>query len=102
MALSQTTNGVDANSTSSVTTAIDMDGYFFVGMYVVGATGAHTTHIVTLQSSPDNVTWFDTTHTITGAGADTEINCYTNYIRVKVTTAEGGASTVNIHLIVKP
>ena len=102
MALSQTTTGVDANSTSSVTTAIDMDGYFFVGMYVAGATGTHATHIVTLQSSPDGTTWFDTTHAITGVGSDTEINCYTNYIRAKVTTAEGGASTVNIYLIVKP
>ena len=97
----QTDDAVDSN-TNATTTSIPLDGAATVGFYVVAASGAHTTHITTLQISPDaGTTWIDSDSTITGIGALPNIPCISDLIRTKVTTAEGNASTVNITLVIK-
>jgi hypothetical protein len=97
---SQTDAGVDANA-ASTTTALVMDNASIAGFYIVAATGAHTTHVATLQTSPDGTNWFDTAHTITGVGELHSVTCVADQIRVKITTAQGAASTVDITVIIK-
>lgn len=92
---------VNANSTASVTTALKMKSASLAAFYVLAASGAHSNHIITLQVSPDGTNWQDTTHTVTGVGNLHDIGCAAHSIRCKVTTAEGGASTVDITVIVK-
>jgi hypothetical protein len=91
---------LDTNA-NSTTTPITTEGATLAGVYVVSNSGNHTNHIITLQVSPDGVNWFDTEHTITGAGNIHEELCISEELRCKVTTIEGSASTVDITIIIK-
>ena len=97
--MEQTTLSFDANSTNSVTVALDIKENMDIAWSVLEQTGSHTTHVLTLQRSTDNVNWGDTNSTIT-AGTAYTVNVGSSspvrYIRIKCTTAEGGASTVDI------
>ena len=99
---SQTDTGLDANNLATVSTALKMEGATIAGLYIIANTGANTTHVITLQVSPDGgTTWINTSHTITGVGELHSITCIADQVRTKVTTAEGGASTVDIIIIIK-
>lgn len=87
--------GVDANATST-TASLHVEDNKKVAFHVVAATGTHATHIITLQCSLDNSNWFDTASTITGLGVVNNVDIITHFVRLKVTTNEGGASTVDI------
>ncbi len=91
---------VDAN-TSATTTPLSIGDAKLIGFYVVADTGTNGTHVAMLQISPDGTNWFDTDHTITGIGNLHEIVCATEEVRVKITTVEGAASTVDIIIIIK-
>lgn len=92
----QTTTGIDANDTDSVTVGLDIKSNDFVSFQIIANTGGNTTHILTLQCSLNNSTWQNTSSTITGVGLLDNIQVSARFIRVKVTTAEGGASTVDV------
>lgn len=92
--------GIDAN-TGSVTASVSVGDGSLIGLYVSAASGAHSTHVVTLQISPDGTKWFDTTHTITGAGQIHNITCVADEVRASVTTSEGAASTIDIDIIAR-
>ena len=87
--------GIDANATTTTTT-LHVDDNNKVAFHVVAATGSHATHVITLQCSLDDSNWFDTSSTITGVGVVTNVDVSTHFVRLKVTTNEGSASTVNI------
>jgi hypothetical protein len=94
-------DAVDANA-ASTTTPLDLDQATTIGMSVRAASGTHATHVVTLQLSMDEgVTYEDTNHTITGIGNIHNVTCLTDFVRAKVTTLEGAASTVNISIVGK-
>ena len=88
---------IDANSTSTVTASLDISESRLCIFQVLGNTGAHTSHVLTLQCSLDDSVWnVIAGATVTGAGVKGEIEVASQFIRLKVTTAEGGASTVDI------
>lgn len=98
---SDTFTGIDANSEGAVTGSITLGLFGRVGLFVTGTSGTHSTHVVTLQLSPDGVKWFDTDHVFTGVGNDHDAVCTGQEIRAKVTTAEGSASIIEIDLVSK-
>lgn len=97
--------GVNLNSTSTVTNAIDTLALDkprqTASLQVLPESGAHTTHVVAVYGSFDQVTW-----TEIASSAATGSACVFNivvkgvpFIRAKVKTAEGGASTGTIRLL---
>ena len=93
-------SGVDTNVNNTVTDSLYINGNRSIGVYVDDGSGAHTSHIVTIQVSANETDWHDTALTVTGLGFK-EGETTAQYIRAKVTTAEGGASTSDIHLTSK-
>ena len=93
---------IDANATST-TTPITMGAAKKAAFYVTGVSGTHVTHKATLQVSPDESgsNWFDTEHVITGTGNIHNIDCAAERLQVEITTVEGGASIVDITIIIK-
>jgi len=88
--------GLDANAATNSLT-LDIGIASLVGFQIRGATGAHTTHVVTLQSSVDNINWEDATGaTVTGEGFKGEVTISSQFVRASVTTPEGGASTIDL------
>ncbi len=93
----QTTAALDANAASS-TTGLFIGGSTLVGFMISDDTGTHSTHVITLQVSQDGTTWSSTSTTVTGEGAASAAVAF-DWIRLLVTTLEGGASTVDIEII---
>lgn len=89
------TTGIDAN-TNALSAELDIRDNLNVSFGVVGTAGTHNTHITTLQCSLDNTNWEDTAHTLTGTGIKDGIQIVARYVRVEVSTAEGGTSTITI------
>ena len=92
--------GLNANDTATVGTALELLGARRVGLQVDGATGTHATHVVTIQVSADGTTYHNSSATVTGEGV-VELDTAFPYAKAKVTTAEGGTSTININLNAK-
>ncbi|MHA2040205.1 MAG: hypothetical protein ACW98X_27730, partial [Promethearchaeota archaeon] len=65
---------------------------------VEGVSGSHANHFVNLQTSADNITWSNTTNEIQGLGTFIAGSITANYVRLKVITLEGAASTINLTL----
>ena len=89
---------LDTNNNGAVTDSLDIAilPLGIVTTSVISLTGTHATHVITLQTSPDDTVWFDRN---TIAGSDTCNDCDINamrYIRAKVTTVEGAASTCKV------
>lgn len=63
-----------------------------------GVSGSHANHFVNLQTSPDNIVWSNTTNEIQGLGTFTVGSITANYVRLKVITLEGAASSINLTL----
>ena len=95
--------GANTDSTATVTTVIDMMRVVngVITFYVIPKTGTHLVHVVTLQYSPDGSTWRDGSNKITGTGCVDVTVTAARYIRLKVTTAEGGLSTSDIYLLAR-
>lgn len=93
---------LDANSTSSVTDALDIsiNKHGEISFFVFANTGTHLLHVISLQYSPDGTNWETSgSNTITGTGhkiVTDLLGC--KFVRLKVTTAEGVASTVDVVL----
>ncbi|MBL4940969.1 MAG: hypothetical protein JKY81_04825 [Colwellia sp.] len=91
---------LDANASSTTGEVVVGDGNL-IAMYVAANTGGNTTHVVTLQISPDGSTWFDTNHQITGVGDIHDITCVAANARCSVTTVEGSTSTIDVFILTK-
>jgi hypothetical protein len=86
--IDQTDTGLDANSTSTVTTSVDIKTCYELIFYVFGITGTHTTHVFELQVSPNDTDWqTHSSSSVTGEGHIhiTSIDSHA-YARVKCTT----------------
>lgn len=97
--LIQQSTAIDANA-ASVTTALKINRNQGVGIYIKNETGTSATHVITIQASPDGTNWFDTTGTVTGDTGNAYTQVSAHFIRAKVTTVEGGVSTVAIFITV--
>ena len=94
---SQHTLALDANA-ASATAALELELCKEVFFVVEADTGAHTTHVLTLQMSVDGTNWHNHgSATVTGAGFSSA-TVGSRYVRVLVTTLEGGASTVDVRI----
>jgi len=94
----QHTLAVDANSLASVTESIDLELCREVFFTVEDSSGAHTTHVLTLQMSADNTNWHNHgSAAVTGLGFSSG-TVGSRWCRIKVTTVEGGAGAVNIRI----
>ena len=94
----QKPTSLNANSLNSVTPRLDIKEKTGLAWSVLEKTGSHSTHVLTIQRSTDNINWDNTSSKIT-AGTPYQIKTATvnvRYVRVKVTTAEGSASTVEV------
>jgi len=97
----QTTIGVNADATST-TTGLEITENGFVSMQIIANTGTHATHIIDIQCSTNNSNWHDVTGgSVTGVGIVDSIQVTTQFVRARVSTVEGVASTVNIILQAK-
>jgi len=92
--------GLDSNNLGDVCDHLYINGNKAVGIYISAASGSHTTHVITLQISPDGITWHDSAHIVTGIGYK-EADTIAQYIRLKVTTAEGSPSTCDAYITSK-
>jgi len=93
-------SAVDMNA-ASTTTPIETSDRVYVGLFVANVSGTSATHVTTVQISADNVNWFDTSCTITGEGASEGMLLIGEWVRAKVTTVEGAASTADITIVIK-
>ena len=92
----------DTDNSGAVTDTLYINGNRTVGVYVHADTGANTTHVITMEVSANGTDFFTTnpTVTITGLGYE-EFDTIAQHVRGKVTTPEGGTSTVNVTLTSK-
>lgn len=94
----QHTLALNADSDASATPALELELAKEVFVTVEAASGTHATHVLKIQMSADGTNWH--THgsaTVTGVGFMTG-TVGARWVRVKVTTEEGGASTVNVRI----
>ena len=91
---------LDTNDNGAATARVTIpEGATNTTVFVVGKTGTHGTHQVTLQGSPNGTNWFDIATAVTGAGVIENHVCSCPVLRVKVTVAEGATSTCDIYII---
>jgi hypothetical protein len=94
---------LDASTTDTETEGLDISQCSLVAMSVAAVSGTHSNHIVTLQCAMVDVDakYVDTSTTITGEGVQDNVQITAKYVRGKVTTAEGGASVIDITIQAK-
>jgi len=91
-----TDNGLNANSTETLSTVFEIKAFTDVALFVMGIEGSHLKHVVTIQISPDNKHWFDSKKIIQGSGFVDYSKYPGRYIRAKVTKPEGATSVIDI------
>jgi len=92
----ETNTGVDANA-NTTTTGLEIKENAFFSMQIIANTGTHTTHIIQLQCSTNDSNWHDVSGGgVTGTGIVDNLQVSTKFIRARVSTVEGAASTVDI------
>lgn len=96
----RTATAVNTNVLDTVTQSLYINGNRGIGLHIYADSGTHASHVVTVQVSANDTDWTDTTLSIMGVGS-VEGETTAQYIRAKVTTAEGANSTVNIYLTSK-
>lgn len=92
-----TETGKNTNSTATVSASVLLTGASNgVRVKVDANSGDHSNHIIKVQISADDIVWVNTDWEITGAGFNLSTDDLGNgYVRLKVSTAEGSASTVD-------
>lgn len=99
--VNQQTTSFDLNSTSSVTTGVDVSMQKAVSVHVRLTSGGFGIAVITLQTSADNSNWDSTSSTLTAVGVLENIGVASRYVRVKVTTAAGLAGTATVDIQAK-
>jgi hypothetical protein len=89
---------VDA-AAATTTTALATVGRRRVKIVVAAVSGDNDNHILTIQTSPDSITWTDTTITIEQLG-NSNGTVVAAWVRAKVTTVEGAASSISVTITV--
>ena len=94
--------GFDANNSGAVSSSLDIKEDSLVTMQVIANTGTNTTYIIDLQCSTNNSNWHNVAGgSINQTGIVDGLTVGARYIRARVSTAEGGASTVDVYLQAK-
>jgi len=89
--------GKDANSTATVSASVALTGSTqSVRFKVDENTGTYDNVLFRLQTSADDITFADSSYSYSGINFTIDTSALTtNYVRLKVETAEGSASTVD-------
>ncbi|MGR3219266.1 MAG: hypothetical protein ACUZ8H_05530 [Candidatus Anammoxibacter sp.] len=95
-----TDTSVNCN-TNANGTALKSSGAKYASLLIKEISGAHGTHVVTIQVSENGTDWQDTSHTLTGTGILEGVIVIGKFVRSRVTTAQGGASVCDIALILR-
>jgi len=96
---------LDGNDDTEATDAFDLEGNRHFGVDVATISGGVTTFVCTVQQSFDGgSTWlaFAVALTIAQVGSLEDKTTVTRHIRVRVSTAEGGAASIRIRIHSKP
>lgn len=93
--------GINANVGATVSPSIDMRGALNFAVQVIASTGTSATHVVEVQTSPNDSDWTNSGVTVAQIGINDNNTTAFRYIRLKVKTEEGGASTVDWYLNAK-
>ncbi len=95
---------LDGNDDTEVTTALDLQGNKNIAVDIAANSGGNTTHVCTVQLSFDKTTWlgFTVAKTIAQIGKLDDFTTNAKYVRVRVSTAEGGASSIFVRIHSKP
>jgi len=93
--------GLDANSLGAVSASLEIKENTITSMQIIANTGGNTTHQIDLQCSTNNVNWHDVGSGVIGIGIEDGLTVGARYIRARVSTAEGAASTVDVYLQAK-
>lgn len=105
-------SGLDTNSTSSATTALDVSEHEWVGVEVVGVTGTHGTHVLAMRgrvaaagtmklvraAGIDNLAYSDVYWQISGQNSLLIPVHGFSEVDWKVVLAEGAVSTCDVHV----
>ncbi len=90
--------GLDTNVLNEVSDAFEVSpGLNEIEVFVINTSGGSATHVVSIETSPDDVNWF-AIGTIPQEGALRFVSP-APFIRANVTTAEGAASVSNVHFV---
>lgn len=92
---------IDTN-TSATTPWVDITTCEFLSLYIESNTGAHTAHVVSIELSPDGI-FSSGIHDINNSSITGEGHKFIDasnmaFVRMVVTTQEGGASTCDFYL----
>ena len=90
-----TISGLNTGVLNTVSTGQDISDISNLVVNVVQATGNIAGAVITIEKSVDNATWVSTGVTIAAAALSAEVVISTQWVRLKVTTASGAASTAN-------
>jgi len=96
---------LDGNDDTDATTAFDLDGNLNFAVNVATISGGVTTFVTTVQQSFDGgTTWlaFASALTIAQVGTLEDKVTVAHHIRVRVSTAEGGAASIRVRIHSKP
>ena len=105
MLVAEEFSGIDSGVLDTVSAALELKDA--ISLYVLGvkASGTIAAAVITVQCSPDNVTWTDTSHILTFADETNQdlnnIAIASRYVRLKVTTKSTIASTVDLQINAK-
>ena len=88
-------SGLNTGVLNTVSAGQDISDISNLVVNVVQATGNIAGAVITIEKSVDNATWVSTGVTIAAAALSAEVVISTQWVRLKVTTASGAASTAN-------
>jgi len=95
---------LDGNDDTEVTDAFDLQGNKNLAVDIAADSGGNATHVCTVQLSFDKTTWqgFTVAKTIAQLGFLDDFTTNAKWVRVRVSTAEGGASSIFVRIHAKP
>lgn len=88
-------SGLNTGVLNTVSAGQDISDISNLVVNIVQATGNIAGAVITIEKSVDNATWVSTGVTIAAAALSAEVVISTQWVRLKVTTASGAASTAN-------
>ena len=94
--------GLNSNSAVAVSSSLEIKENTEVTMQVINNSGTHDTHIIDLQCSTNNSNWHNVpSGSVNQSGITISVTVSARYIRARVSTVEGEASTVDVYLQAK-
>lgn len=105
MLVADSFDALDSGALDTISDSLDTMDNPLITWFAQVDTGTIASCVITMQCSPDDVVWEDTTNTLTFADEtnqfDPNLTVGARFIRAKITTKSAIASTVNIQINAK-